>query len=133
MTTRLLPPSEWARLKGTLLDPAWRSFSVSDKILVVEDGDQIVACVSLTQQWHLDGLWVHEAYRQRVSVGRRLLHVVRDLCRALHIGEVLMMARTDQNAQMCRKLGPSLHLDCDHFAVLMETDGRPSLWQNGVH
>lgn len=133
MTTRLLPPSEWPRLTGTLLDPAWRSFSYSDKIMVVEDGEQIVACVSLTQQWHLDGLWIQPAYRHRVSVGRRLLRTVRQLCRALHVGEVLMMARTDQSAQMCRKLGPSLHLDCDHFAVLMEIDGRPSLWQNGVH
>jgi hypothetical protein len=129
LTERLLPPSEWNRLAGTLLDPAWRTFSQSDKVIVVEDGGQIVACSALMQVYHLEGTWIHPAYRQRVSVGRRLVLAMRQLFKALHVGEVLMHATNDANARMCRKLGQAMPLPGEHFAVIVEEDGRPIVWK----
>lgn len=126
---RLLPPSEWPRLVGTLLDPAWRTFSQSDKVIVVEDDGQIVACTSLSQHWHLEGMWVHPSYRQRVSVGRRLIRTLRALFGALRIGEVVMMATNPRSAAMCRKMGEALELPGEHFAVIVEQDGRPIVWK----
>lgn len=73
MLSRILPPEEWPRLTGTELasqwcnlDPAWT------QILVVEDEGQIVGCWALMNVWHLEGVWIAPAYRQRASVARRL-------------------------------------------------------------
>ncbi len=128
ITERLLPPSEWPRLAGTLLDPMWRTFSESDKVIVVEEDGQIVACSSLSQQWHLEASWIHPAYRGRVSVGRRLLRSIRQLFRALHVGEVFMMATNPENAAMCCKMGEAVALP-PSFAVIVEENRRPVVWK----
>ena len=42
-TTRALPPDEWFKLEGTLLEQAWPSFDPeSDIVLVVEEDGVIV-------------------------------------------------------------------------------------------
>lgn len=123
--SRLLPPSEWPRLAGTLLDPAWKTFSPSsDKIIAVEAAGVIVACISLSQQWHLEGLWVREDYRGRIGVGRRMLTTVRTLLRAMQIGCVQMMATNPRAARMCQRFGLAKPLP-PHFEVAVR--GTP-LW-----
>lgn len=128
LTERLLPPHEWPRLSGTLMDPAWQTLSHSDKVIVVEDDGEIIACTSLSQHWHLEGSWIHPAYRQRVSVGRRLLKTIRALCQALHVGEVFMMATNPESAAMCQKLGYQSMALPPSYAAIVEK-GRPVVWQ----
>lgn len=124
---RFLPPAEWPRLAGTLLDPAWRTFSHSDKVIVVEDEHRIVACTALIQVWHLEGTWVDPSYRC-VSVGRRLVRAFRAAFRALRVGEVCCMATNPETAAMCRKLGPAVELRGTHFAVCVDRT-RPVVWR----
>lgn len=86
MTTRVLPPEEWPKLAGTELDIlsdltdthyAERTMTV----VVVEDGDQIIACWSLQWMPHAEGLWIHPDHRQR---GRALKPLYEALCAVAH-------------------------------------------------
>lgn len=120
MTSRLLPPEEWPRLRGTLLDPAWQDFTPTDKVLVVEDGGRIVACAALFQRWHLEGAWVHPDDRGRVSVGRRLWAGLKALIQALGNPEVISMATTPETRRMVEKVGTARLMDCAHYSIRME-------------
>lgn len=119
MTPRLLPPDEWPKLKGTLLDPAYQGMQpCTDRVIAVEADGQIIGCSALMAIYHLEGTWVHPDYRGNVAVGRHLVKAQRQLLKALQIGEVYMMARSRHTAALCRKFGTEvLHLDCDHFLV----------------
>ncbi len=127
MTTRLLPPAEWPpKLVGTHLDPAWQGLNqMGDRIIVTADATgHVIGCTALIQSWHLEGTWISPEYRLKASVGRSLFRAVRQLFSALHVREVYMMARTPETAAQCQRLGPALHLDCDHFLVNV---------QKGIH
>ena len=118
LTARLLPPAEWPRLVGTLLDPAWQGMTpATDKVVAVEADGRIVGCSALLSIYHLEGTWIAPDYRGSVGVGRHLVRAQRDLCRAMHVREVYMMARTPQTAALCQKFGAATPLDCDHFLV----------------
>lgn len=117
MTTRLLPPSEWPRLAGTLLDPAWRDLGIEDRVLVVEQDGQIVACGALLQRWHLEGFWTHPDYRGKASVGRRLWAATKALVAGMRVREVLCMATTKEGRHLIEAFGQAIPLECEHFAV----------------
>lgn len=119
MTTRTLPVSEYPKLDGTLLDNIWPNLCGQSRVLVVEDGAEIVGCVALVPIWHLDGVWIAPAHRQRASVGRRLLMAARAAVEAVGASEVWMMAMTPESRQLCERMGPHTVLDCDHLAVRM--------------
>lgn len=73
LTTRELPPEEWSRLDGTELGASWHQLQPTwARVLVVEDGDQIVGCWALMNLWHLEGLWLAPEWQHRPSVARRL-------------------------------------------------------------
>lgn len=121
MTTRLLPPDEWPRLVGTLLEAAWPDFDrVTTRIVVVEEDGAIVACAAVFQRWHLEGAWLAQGARGRVSVGRALLQAVRSIVASLCVREVLTMATSAVGRHLCVGFGRATHLDCDHFAVRIE-------------
>ena len=117
MTSRILPPAEYPRLAGTLLEPIWPGLCPQARVLVVEDGAELVGCVALVPIWHLDGVWIAPAHRQRASVGRRLLVAARAAVAAVGASEVWMMAMTPESRRLCERMGPSTVLDCDHLAV----------------
>lgn len=120
MITRILPREEWPRLAGTLLESAWPLFNDTTRVLAVERNGEIVGCVSLFQEWRLDGVWIAPAERLRVSVFRRLLVTLRTVLRGLHNPEVVMMARSAVGRRLCRSLGQFVHLDCEHYAVRLD-------------
>lgn len=120
MTSRLLPVEEWPRLRGTLLDPAWQDFAPTDRVLVVEDGGEIVGCVALFQRWHLEGAWIHPDCRGRVGIGRRIWSGVKALVQAIGCPEVVSMAVTPESRRPIEKLGAARLMDCAHYSVRME-------------
>lgn len=80
MTSRILPSEEWPRLAGTELESVWPVVDPKRvQILVVEDGDQIIACWGVFPTVHLEGVWVHPDHRKRSGVARRLLRSMRKL------------------------------------------------------
>lgn len=118
MTSRILPPEEWSKLAGTLLDgPARTLDPATTQIVVVEHGERIIGCAALWMMPHLDGVWIDPAYRQRISIGRRLRQAVHDLLTTNSIPEVWAMATTVRSRRLIERFGQALHMDCDHFAV----------------
>jgi ribosomal protein S18 acetylase RimI-like enzyme len=71
MTTRILPVEEWPRLVGTELEGAIAILPKEAKVLVTEDGEDIVACLAVLPIMHVEGLWVAPSHR-RNGVGQNL-------------------------------------------------------------
>jgi hypothetical protein len=118
MTTRDLPPGEWPRLAGTLLEHAWPDFDQqTTRIVVVEEQGAIVACAAVFQRWHLEGAWLAPQARGRISVGRALLLAVRGALAALCAREVLVMCTSAVGRHLCMRIGRATPLECDHFSV----------------
>lgn len=73
-TARLLPPDEWEKLNEV---PPFDAAGLPDKehwlIVVVEEGDRIVASCALFDTVHWDGFYIHPDYRQHPVVFRSLL------------------------------------------------------------
>lgn len=109
MLSRLLPPSEWHRLAETDLrsvvaglDPSWV------QVLVVEDKGAIVGCLTLMNVWHLEGLWIAPAYRQRVSVARRLWVGIHRLMAYVGAGAAVAGSITPEMDQMLAERASAL-------------------------
>jgi len=120
-TTRVLPPSEWPKLAGTLLETVWPSLDPDiDVVLVIERDGTIVGCTSFLPRWHLEGTWIAPTERKKVGVGRLLLSGIYRTASELRVKELLMMSTNKETSVLCRRLGESsTYLDCDHFAVML--------------
>lgn len=71
MTTRVLPESEWHRIEASQLPLLLAYMRPEDTdIVVVEDGDRIVACMGVLRVTHLEGVWIDPEYK---NVANRLL------------------------------------------------------------
>lgn len=73
MIARILPTEEWGRLGSaeiTELLPHVQPQQAA--VVVVEDGDRIVATWTVVRIVHLEGAWIHPDYRNP-GVTRRLL------------------------------------------------------------
>lgn len=106
MTTRLLPPEDWSRLDGTesaemlqFCDP------VATRVIVVEDGSEIVGAWVLSQHMHVDGLWIAPDYRKQPSVARPLMRAMQRLSRRLGALVVVATVRDDRTKVMAERLG----------------------------
>lgn len=74
LVSRLLPPAEWGRLSGRELATVLPHVPERDvQIVVIEDGDQIVAYQAVLRLPFLGGLWVDPAYRHRPGIWRPLV------------------------------------------------------------
>jgi hypothetical protein len=71
---RILKPEEWGRLTDPQVPPLTPFVRSGDMaVCVVEDGEQIVGCVSVLRAVHYESLWVDEKRRGNAGVGRALL------------------------------------------------------------
>lgn len=116
MTHRLLPREEWHRLQGTLLWPAVLSMTPDALVMVVEHNGEIVGCASYYPQWHLDGVWI-KPDAPKVSIGRRLFAMIRDVARDFQIQSAWAMAVNARSRKLIASLGPVVHLACDHYDI----------------
>ena len=117
MTTRILPPQEWDRLAGTELETVWPHLVPSrTEILVVEDGDVIVACWAFLLLAHVEGVWIHPAYRKHARVAGRLWQAMRALVREAGFRTVTTGAVTDEVRGLLTHVGAE-KLPGDHYVV----------------
>jgi hypothetical protein len=103
IASRILPPSEWAtKLKGTALegiaiDPAYA------KVIVVEQGGEVVACWSSMSIIHVEGLWTSPD--AGAGVARALLGKMVETLQEIGVPEVLTQSLTPQVDQLIEKAG----------------------------
>jgi hypothetical protein len=103
-TTRELPPDEWGRLRGLpigqhQLDPE------SAAVLVVEDGDEIIACVGTLTVPHAEEFWIAPGYRGNPVVVMALLDGCFEMLRAHGLSQVFSVAPTPEIAHLLANLG----------------------------
>lgn len=116
MTTRILPPAEYGRLEGTELEAIAPILPAGSAVVVVEDGDRIVACWALLPLVHVEGCWIDPAYRGNPRVAARLLRGMTDTAAALGARTVLTAALTPEVEGLIGKLGGEA-LPGRHFVV----------------
>jgi len=59
MNDRILPPEEWSRLNGTEAESVWPMLNPgSARVLVVEEGAEIVATWTFLTVLHAECLWI---------------------------------------------------------------------------
>ena len=74
MKARILPREEWSRLSITGIAPIQETLRPEDvQVIVVEDGDRIVASMGAFRVTHFESLWIAPEYRGNAGLGRRLL------------------------------------------------------------
>lgn len=74
MKARILPKEEWSRLSITGIAPIQETLRPEDvQVIVVEDGDRIVASMGAFRVTHFESLWIDPEYRGNAGLGRRLL------------------------------------------------------------
>jgi N-acetylglutamate synthase-like GNAT family acetyltransferase len=117
MTTRLLPPEEWARLAGTELDGVWANLPASARVVVVEDEEgRIVGCWSLFSVLHVEGVWIAPEHRGRSAVARRLLVGMRHQARDMGASGVCTAAVSDDVRALLDHLGAA-RVPGDHYVM----------------
>lgn len=117
MTTRILPPAEWARLAGTEAETIWpRLDPARASVLVVEDGGAIVATWILMSVVHAECLWIAPAHRGRTSVARRLWAFMHRTARAMGVPVVATAALSDEVRGLLEHVGAT-KVPGDHYAM----------------
>lgn len=105
LRARVLPPAEWdAKLLGTSLE-ANRPDPQYSFIVVVEQGDQVIACWTAISAVHLERLWQSPAVRGGLRVTKKLLHAMFDQLLAQGVSEVLTNADTPEVEALLLKVG----------------------------
>ena len=117
MVVKELTPDLWPMLNGTELETVYPHLDPARaKVLVVEDEGRIVACWSLLQVYHVEGVWIAPEHRKRGKVALRLLEGMRTLCQGLGIARVVTGACTDDVKALIRHLR-GVKLDGESFVI----------------
>ena len=95
LETRILEPTEWARVPTDLQALLPHVIPGDAQVVVVEDDGRIVASWAVLRVVHLEGLWIDPAYRGRVSVARRLYEATLSAARRWTSGWAMTGAATD--------------------------------------
>jgi hypothetical protein len=81
MKTRILPPEEWVKLK-TAFPPLGTTLRPGDsQVIVVEDGDRIVASLEVIRVTHFESLWIDPEYTGNAGLVSRLMKAAIDAAR----------------------------------------------------
>jgi ribosomal protein S18 acetylase RimI-like enzyme len=116
MVTRLLPREEWARLEGTELEAVYPVLPDGAQVVIVENGDELIACWAVFPLVHLEGVWIHPDYRHNPRVARRLVAGGLDTARAMGARTALTAAADDRIATLAQKIG-GVELPGRHFSI----------------
>lgn len=106
-STRVLPHDEWERVRHTEVGPALDTFDPEKtEIIVVEDGDKIVATWTKMRIYHCECVWVDPDYREKPSVVRALWRGMKSRLAAEGTKVAWTTALSDDIARMVRRSVP---------------------------
>lgn len=115
MRARILERGEWDRLPATLA-PLFSAIDTHGAaVLVVEDGDEVVACVALLNLPHLEGAWIAPSRRKNPAVGKALVLGIVRLVLERTTGWVLASSDEESVVRLLE------HLGAERLPVGMET------------
>ena len=112
LTSRELPSDEWHRLAHTELAPALGHLKPSfARVVVVEDGDAIVACWAGLIMLHVEGAWIDPAYRKQPGVCVRLWRQMHKLAASWGASQAITGSASDEVTLLLQRHGATpLHM-----------------------
>lgn len=123
MKARILPPEEWARLGRTELPPLLPYVDPDNcAVVVVEDGERIVASMAALRATHFEGLWVEPEHRGNAGVMRSLLRLSTALARMRGERFVFSGAADDRMRSFAERLG-GVRMPLDFYALWVGREG----------
>jgi hypothetical protein len=127
---RILPPEEYHRLEGRRF-PELMPYTAPENmaVVVVEDGDEIVACVSALRVTHFEGLWVSPWHRGNPGIGRALLRLATAIPRVRGEQWVFGGIEDARMAGFMERLG-GVRIPLDLYALWTGTDEGRQEWQS---
>lgn len=106
MIARVLPSEEWSRLNGTEAELLWPHMNPEQtRVLVVEDGDRIVATWTLMRIVHAECLWVAPSHRGILGVAKRLLRIMSDEAKAWKVSAVMTGSLSPHVTDLIERFG----------------------------
>lgn len=120
MIARVLPPEEWPRLVGTEAETAWPHFDPENtRVLVVEDGGEIVATWTVMRVVHVECLWAKPSHRGMFGVAKRLLKAMRETASAWGARNVVTGSVSPHVTDLIRRFG-GMPMPCESFVLPVE-------------
>ena len=122
MKARLLPGEEWStKLHETQLPELLCYVSPKDAgIVVVEEGDRVIASLGVLRAPHFEGLWVAPEYRGNPGVMRALLKAGADEARKANEKWAMAFAAEEHMREFLSRLGHRVPVD----SYMVRLDGR---------
>lgn len=117
MTSRELPPDEWYKLADTEAGPIVPSLNPqTTRVLVVEDGDEIVGSWVLLQVVHAECVWIRPSHRARFGVVSRLLRGMSRIASDWGARRVVTGAVSPEVTDLITRLG-GVPMPCASFVL----------------
>ena len=116
MTQRILPRDEYYKLRDTYLAPIAAALPSSARVIVVEEGETIVATWALLFVPHVEGVWTHPDYRKSAAVVRHLVTGMRAELRESGVDRVYTAAVDDEVRKLLQHFGAE-KLPGDHYVM----------------
>lgn len=122
LLSRVLPQTEWDRLKGTELEAIYPHLDPRRaRVMVVEnDRGEIVGCWSAFTIVHVEGVWIAPEHRKRGAVAARLLRLMKQITRAMGAKRVVTAAATEDVRNLVLRHLRGEQLPGDHFVFPVE-------------
>lgn len=105
MSARILPREEWHRLESEVSD-LFRTLNPEDvRVVVVEDGDEIVGHLGVARVVHLEGWWVAPEKARNPGITRALLRAAAEQAEDWAPNWVLATVNDEQLCALMERLG----------------------------
>lgn len=117
MRSRILPPEEWHRLKGTEAEKAWPHFNPDNtQILVVEDEGEVIACWAFLRVVHAECIWVRPSHRGLAGVALRLFKGLREIATRWGATRVITGSVSPEITDLIDRFG-GYPMPCESFVL----------------
>ena len=117
MTSRILPREEWSKLVGTEAESLIAQLPEHARVVVVEDGDQLVGCHILVAVLHGECLWTHPDHRKKGAVARRLWAAVKQEAHDSFDATWLMTGCLSDDVRRLLEHVGAVKMNGDHYMV----------------
>lgn len=116
-TTRILPPDEWDKLKGTEAGSVYQFFDTNlTNVMVIEKDDEIIASWCLMPYYHAECVWITEEHRGNPTVARRLVAGMKKMADEIGIHAVITTS-TDKKVTELIEHFDAEKLPGEHFVI----------------
>jgi GNAT superfamily N-acetyltransferase len=117
MKTRILPREEWARLERSQMPPFPGVRAEDVAVVVVEDAEKVIGCMTVLRATHFEGLWLDPEQRS-AGVSRALVRAAVKAARLWTDDWVFAGAADDRMRDVLDRLG-AIRLPIESYVMAL--------------